>query len=104
MSHMVRKQIYISERQLTLLRRLAAVRGVSEAEVVRQAIDRETSAISPSSPQDNHNALTRLVQAALQRQEAGITGTPYRWNRDDAYEERIRRFDHPDSAALTEGN
>ncbi len=104
MTHMVRKQIYISERQLALLRRLAAVRGVSEAEVVRQAIDRETSAVQPSTLPVDNGALDRLVQAALQRQQIGITGTPYRWNRDDAYEDRMRRFDRFGSAASTQEN
>ena len=59
MTHMVRKQIYISERQLALLRRLAVVRGVSEAEVVRQAIDREAG----QSDQDDVDAATAAFQA-----------------------------------------
>ena len=36
MSDMVRKQFYISKRQHILLKRLAQVRGVSEAEIVRR--------------------------------------------------------------------
>ena len=35
MAKMVRKQIYIQERQNILLKRLAEARGVSEAEVIR---------------------------------------------------------------------
>ena len=38
---MVRKQIYITKRQDALLKRLAKQRGVSEAEVIRQALERE---------------------------------------------------------------
>ena len=36
---MIRKQIYLEKRQQDAIRRMAAVRGVSEAEVIRQAID-----------------------------------------------------------------
>ena len=38
MSEMVRKQFYIHKRQQILLKRLSQARGVSEAEIVRQAI------------------------------------------------------------------
>ncbi|MBI3943377.1 MAG: ribbon-helix-helix protein, CopG family [Chloroflexi bacterium] len=43
MSQMVRKQIYIQERQEAMIKQLAQARGVSESEVIRQAIDREIS-------------------------------------------------------------
>ena len=38
---MVRKQIYIPRRQQTLIKRISETRGVSEGEVIRQAIERE---------------------------------------------------------------
>ena len=50
MSEMVRKQFYIHKRQHILLRRLSQARGVSEAEIVRQAIERETTGASPLPP------------------------------------------------------
>jgi len=40
---MVRMQFYIYKRQNDLLKRLAQRRGVSEAEIIRQAIDHEIS-------------------------------------------------------------
>lgn len=39
MTQMVRKQIYIPKRQQLLLKRKAKAVGVSEAELIRQAID-----------------------------------------------------------------
>ena len=39
MTQMLRKQIYIPKRQQVQLKRLAKARGVSEAEVIRQAIE-----------------------------------------------------------------
>lgn len=51
MSEMVRKQIYIHERHQLLLERLAQARGVSQAEVIRQAIEREVAGKLPQSLQ-----------------------------------------------------
>lgn len=48
MAQMVRKQIYIQRRQQAILRRLARARGVSEAELIRQAIDHHVNAGAPS--------------------------------------------------------
>ena len=44
MTDMVRKQVYIHQRQEATLKRLARQRGLSEAEIIRQAIDREAVA------------------------------------------------------------
>jgi len=51
MAPMVRKQIYISERQDLLVKRLARMRGTSEAEVIRQA-----NAIHESQPNNQDAA------------------------------------------------
>ena len=42
-AQMIRKQIYLKQTQQLLLARLAKVRGVSEAEVIRQAIEHEAT-------------------------------------------------------------
>jgi hypothetical protein len=42
MATKVRKQVYIEPYQDRLLRQLAAEAGVSEAEIIRQALDRHT--------------------------------------------------------------
>jgi hypothetical protein len=94
MSQMMRKQIYIQKRQQALLRRLARARGVSEAELIRQAIDRETSAGSAPAHTDA-SALDEIVRFALARRKQGVVGKSYRWKRTDAYEERLSRYDRP---------
>lgn len=43
MTEMIRKQVYIHRRHQAMLERLAKTRHVSEAEVVRQAIEREAT-------------------------------------------------------------
>ena len=99
MSQMMRKQIYIQKRQQILLKRLAKARGVSEAEIIRQAIDRETSGGSVQSVSRDPAALDEIVRFALARRKRGAAGEPYRWRREDAYEERLSRYDRRSSSA-----
>ena len=69
MGDMVRKQIYISRRQQTLLKRLAKEKGTSEAEIVRQAIDREAMNALPKSNLNREEAWERLSQFILSLRE-----------------------------------
>lgn len=92
MAQMIRKQIYIGKSHQALLIRLAKAWGVSEAEVIRQAIEREASGGQARRLQPDAKALEELFSAARQRREAGITGQPLRWRRADAYDERLERF------------
>jgi hypothetical protein len=87
MTDMIRKQIYIRRRQELVLRRLARARGVSEAEIIRQAIDDQLSGHFPSIPTDSLS-LDSVVRFALARRKHGRTAKPYRWNRDELYQER----------------
>jgi hypothetical protein len=89
MSKMVRKQIYIYKRQEAWIKGVAQAKGVSEAEVIRQAIDRQLSGdVTPRIL--GTDALEAFIQFALSRREAGIQGKPYRWRRSDAYGEAVR--------------
>jgi hypothetical protein len=95
MTQMVRKQIYIDKRHNLLLKRLARARQVSEAEVIRQALDREALALTraPGVGRPDSGAW-ELVQRAMEaRRGLGRQGAPYRWKRDDAYAERDEQFD-----------
>jgi hypothetical protein len=92
MSDMVRKQFYIHKRQHILLRRLSRARGVSEAEIVRQAIEREATGEAPQSPLPDRAAWDEILGFIEARQALGADGEPYQWNRQDAYQERESRF------------
>jgi len=92
MAQMIRKQIYIGKSHQALLVRLAKAWGVSEAEVIRQAIEREATGGLTRRLQPDAKALEELILAARQRRRAGITGQPLRWRRTDAYAERLERF------------
>ncbi len=92
MAEMVRKQIYIQERHERLLKRISKARGVSEAELIRQAIERETVGGKLPVLAPDQAAWDKILRFANSRKAPRPSVRPYRWNRLDAYEERERRF------------
>ena len=90
---MVRKQIYIRRRQQNLLRQLARQRGMSEAEIIRRAIDRETTLQEFPFSENGYTALEEIIKAAyLLRDQSAAASEPYRFSRNDLYEERENRW------------
>jgi len=84
----IRKQIYLEKRQNQKLRRLAEARGVSEAEVIRELIDAQTSYTpNPELPPDR--AAWESILAFARKRAAG---QPYKWNRQELYDEREERL------------
>jgi hypothetical protein len=76
-----------------LLRRLSQARGVSEAEIVRQAIEREVTGVSSLSPPPDRAAWEEIIGFVEARKALAAKGDkPYRRNREDAYTERENRF------------
>lgn len=90
---MIRKQIYIPRRQDILIKRLSQSRGVSEAEVIRQAIENEISGSSPRQPFRDSGVWEELMQSVEEvRQEWGGKREPIRWTREELYAEREDRW------------
>ncbi|MCG3140943.1 MAG: hypothetical protein HDKAJFGB_02091 [Anaerolineae bacterium] len=92
METMVRKQIYLRKRQDQLLKRQAKLRGISEAEFLRQALDQVLMLHGAPRLPGDPDAFAKF-EKFITRRRKGIAGAPYRWKRDDAYEERMRRYD-----------
>jgi len=91
-TQMIRKQFYIHKRQENLLKRLSKARGVSEAEIVRQAIEREAGGTSSQPNLADRSAWQELLSfLELRRKQIGA-GQPYRWNREEIYSEREGRW------------
>ena len=61
---MIRKHFRITRRQDMLIKRIAKMRGVSEAEIIRQAIERETSQEPP---------VSEMSEAKTTPAELGVT-------------------------------
>jgi hypothetical protein len=95
MSEMIRKQFYIHKRQQVLLKQLSQARGVSEAAIVRQAIEREAAGEASSPPLADRAAWEEVLRFVELRKALGPRGEPYRWNRQDAYKDRESRFAQP---------
>ena len=95
---MVRKQIYLEAAQDRLLKRLAAEAGVSEAEVIRQAVARH-AAHTRAATRDAHawQRQRRRIEASIA--EGPVAGTRS-WTREDLYAHRLR----PGSANTTHTN
>jgi len=91
MTHMLRKQIYIPKRQQVLLKRLAKARGLSEAEIIRQAIEREVAASAARPVVGDRSALEDFIRFGLARQ-AAPDSKPRTWTRDELYDERLNRY------------
>jgi hypothetical protein len=91
MAAMVRKQIYIQRRQEAMLKRLARTLGVSEAALLRQALDDRMSGGSRTArAQPDAWEQARRFMLALHAR-GPIPGRPRTWTRDALYEERMSR-------------
>jgi hypothetical protein len=90
---MVRKQVYLPRQQNLALKRLAKQRGVSEAEVIRQALEREAE--RPTLVEHGSRKALEKIFAyveSLRTQPEFMQGEPYKFNRDELYEERESRW------------
>lgn len=93
MSDMIRKQIYIRKQQNEMLKRVSEARGVSEAEIVREAIDREISGAAKRPLAHDRSAWGEILRFLDSRKANDTLAEPYHWRREDAYEGRLSRFD-----------
>ena len=92
MSEMIRKQFYIHKRHQLLLRKLAQAKGVSEAEIVRQAIEHEAAGSGSQTLALDRSAWEEILAAVEARKALGKEAASYAWDRRDAYQERDERL------------
>jgi len=89
MSTKVRKQIYLERRHEQAIKREAKARGMSEAEVIRQRLDREESGEPRGG--DDISAVDSFLNAARRWSSKPASSRQWRWNRDELYEERVAK-------------
>ena len=90
MGRMVRKQVYIEGRQEALLKRMAQTQGVSEAELIRLAIDRQMNGVLTRSMPADRAAWEQAHHFMLALRARGPLASQARsWKREDLYEERL---------------
>lgn len=91
--YMIRKQLYLEERHERMLKQRAAEQGLSEAELVRRALDLLLSRgpggeAVPSSRRDALEELLARADAAA----AEADNQAWRFDRDEVYAEREARL------------
>lgn len=91
MAQMIRKQVYIEPKQDAIIKRLALIRGVTEAEIIRKAIEREASAAPEGKGNPDHQAWEAVREFILGLIDQGSVRGGRKWNRQDIYEERLSR-------------
>ena len=89
---MVRKQIYLEDRHDAMLKRLARARGVSEAQIIRQALDRHSGA-QPAGAAPDARAWAQALSfmRGRRRTRRPVRGGRRRWTRADLYDVRLGR-------------
>jgi hypothetical protein len=87
---MVRKQIYIESRQDNSLKKQARDLGVTEAEFIRRAIDRQMTSVRLTIR--DLKAWERERVFITKRMAKGHTPGGRQWKREDIYEERLMRY------------
>jgi Arc/MetJ-type ribon-helix-helix transcriptional regulator len=95
MSQLVRKQVYIEPRHETILKRATAETGLSEAEIIRQAIDLWQEQVAE---RQRARQLWSKERAFIESwvAQGAVSGEGRTWARDELYEERMERYDgHP---------
>ena len=93
MSTKIRKQIYIEPEQEMLLKQMSNETGMSEAEIIRAAIDLHALEVSRHERRLSAWANTKAFIAkriAEQSEQVTAAGEGRTWRREDLYD----RFDH----------
>ena len=90
MAQMIRKQVYIEPMQDTILKKRSRMLGITEAEVIRRAID--TQVVLMHSRLRNLEAWEREKAFIAERMAGGPVSGGRKFRREDAYEERFLRY------------
>ena len=91
MGRMVRKQVYMEPEQHELLKRLSKELGVTEAALMRRALD---SLVEPDEEIARRQAIQELFAFMRERAKMKVPQTGRAWTRDELYDERLDRISH----------
>ena len=92
MAGMVRKQVYIEKRQDEALKRTARRRGVTEAELVREALALRSDDSGLAAVPDREAWLSFERFVLRERRKGALPARGRSWTRGDLYAERIGRW------------
>jgi hypothetical protein len=91
---MIRKQVYIEQRHERMLKRRAGQRGVTEAELIREALDSAETSVVTSRRRDADPSAGRMAIAFMRSLSAERRPVRHSrtWTRESLYEDRIGRW------------
>jgi hypothetical protein len=87
---MVRKQVYLEQRQDDLLKRHARATGLSEADLIRSAIDEALVGRAPAAVRQR--AWQETLRFIDEHRQPRVPQIGRQWTRDSLYDERLARF------------
>ena len=90
MTQMIRKQVYIEPIQNATLKQRAIMLGVTEAEVIRRAIERQMTLLGPGVR--DLSAWEREKAFIAKRMAVAPRPGGRKFRREDVYEERLGRY------------
>jgi hypothetical protein len=90
MGQMVRKQVYIEPAQEASLKKQAKKLGLTEAEIIRRAIDRQMVHLIPVLR--DLSAWEREKEFIAERMAGKPLPGGRKFKREEAYEERLKRY------------
>ncbi len=90
MGQMVRKQVYIEPAQEASLKKQAKKLGITEAEIIRRAIDRQMVHLIPALR--DLSAWEREKEFIAERMAGKPLPGGRKFKREEAYEERLKRY------------
>jgi hypothetical protein len=85
MGRMVRKQVYIDDRQDELLKREALRQHITESELIRRAIEQVYDEEAAHSERMQRHARFERTADEIARLLAEAGGEPWKWNREELY-------------------
>jgi hypothetical protein len=91
---MIRKQIYLKETQEAAIRAIADARRISEAEVIREAIDAHRQPRPHNRPVDPSawDSALKLMRSLQPRKSARKSKSTVKFDRAELYEGRLNRY------------
>jgi hypothetical protein len=92
---MIRKQVYIEERQERTLKRRAKELGLTEAELIRRGIDALDREPARGPRPRRLEALAESERYIQKYRRMKVPQTGRRWTREELYEERLARYGPP---------
>lgn len=90
MAQMIRKQVYIEPSQDATLKKQASMLDITEAEVIRRAIDRQMAFLIPGVR--DLSAWEREKSFITERMSGKRVPGSRKFRREEAYEERLERY------------